>query len=254
MPRPVRIAALVALSSLAFTAAAFALPGRVDPNAPCFRWPAVDYDGDGVYDRVDNCTNTPKGCAVDKYGCQYDLDDDGVCDGLDRCANTPKGEEADANGCSASQRHGAAAAPPPPPPTSEVERKLVESGRIRLENIYFENEKAKMLPESEAALDEVGPTLEKYPDLKIEVQGHTDTRGEASYNQKLSQARAEAVRAYLLAHFRLNPDNYVAKGYGETQPETRERNNEEFLRNRRVELQVLNPESLPRGVKVDKKK
>lgn len=65
--------------------------GKVDPNAPCFRWPAVDLDGDGVYDRVDYCPDTPKGCAVDQWGCSSDADGDGVCDELDRCPNTPKG-------------------------------------------------------------------------------------------------------------------------------------------------------------------
>ena len=50
----------------------------VDPDAPCFRWPAVDYDADGVFDRIDRCTNTPAGCTVDKWGCESDADGDGV--------------------------------------------------------------------------------------------------------------------------------------------------------------------------------
>lgn len=271
MKRLARIAAALTLLSTVIAASALALPGTVDPKAPCFRWPAVDYDGDGVFDRVDNCPNTPKGCSVDKYGCEYDLDGDGVCDGIDRCPNTPRGAQVDAHGCSESQLSAGHVPPPAPPaakaiekpapppapapskPVSEVERKLLESGRIRLENIYFESNSAKLLPESEATLNEVGQTLEKFGDLRIEIQGHTDTRGAAAYNQRLSQARAESVRGYLLEHFRLNPDHYVAKGYGETQPETQERNAEELLRNRRVELQVLNPDALPRGVEVEKK-
>jgi len=68
---------------------------------------------------------------------------------------------------------------------------------------------------------------------------------------KLSQSRAEAVRSYLLQHFSLNGENISAKGYGETRPETKERNEEELLRNRRVELRVVNPEVLPRGVKME---
>ncbi len=232
-----------------------------------------DGDGDHVPDRVDHCPNTPQGCMVDEWGCPIDSDGDGVCDGLDKCPNTPKGEKVDKYGCSQNQRTlNAQAAPtstaapeaknvaPPQPaqtepskPVSEMERQLVEGGRIRLENVYFETGSATLLPESEATLTEAGQVLEKFPSLKIEVQGHTDTRGSARYNMKLSQVRAESVRKYLLDHFHLSPDNLVAKGYGKTQPETKERNQEELLRNRRVVLNVLNPEALPHGVKVEHK-
>lgn len=246
--------------------------GHVDPKAPCFRWPAQDYDGDGVFDRVDRCPDTPKGCVVDQYGCSIDGDHDGVCDGLDRCPNTAPGDKVDEHGCSASQRAALGEAgrastrsdesakaetpaptPPPPPsaPVSETERQLVEGGRVRLENVYFETNSAKLLPESETSLNEAGGVLEKFVDLKIEVQGHTDMRGAARYNMKLSQARAESVRQYLLDHFRLKPENLVAKGYGETQPETKERNDEERMRDRRVVLRVLNPEALPHNVKLE---
>ncbi len=237
-----------------------------DPKAPCYRWPAVDYDGDGVFDRVDRCPNTPKGCIVDVYGCEMDSDHDGVCDGRDKCPNTPPGLKVDADGCADIQKTqmGTHAAPepakvvPPPPapappaekPVSEMERKLLETGSIRLENVYFETNSAKLLPESEATLNEAGNVLEKFSDLEIEVEGHTDTRGSGPYNMKLSQARAEAVRQYLLDHFQLKPANYRAKGYGKTRPETKERNQEELLRNRRVVLRVLNPDVLPKGVEV----
>jgi OOP family OmpA-OmpF porin len=231
---------------------------HVDRKAPCFQWPAPDQDRDGVYDRLDRCGNTPRGAVVDEWGCPIDSDSDGVYDGLDKCPGTPPGEAVDANGCSGSQRSGAprAAPPPPPPPPpapamSTTERQLVEGGRIRLENVYFETGSARLLPESEATLDEVGAVLEKFPELRLEVQGHSDTRGSNRSNRTLSQSRAESVRTYLLDHFRLRGDRVTAKGYGETQPETRERNEEERLRNRRVEIAVLNPEVLPRNVKVE---
>jgi OOP family OmpA-OmpF porin len=234
---------------------------KVDKKAPCFRWPAVDLDKDGVPDRIDRCDNTPLGAVVDEWGCPIDSDHDGVYDGLDRCADTPPGEKVDKNGCSASQLsapspHAAptpppAPAPPPPAPVSETERQLVEVGRIRLENVYFETASAKLLPESESTLNDAGTVLEKFADLKLEVQGHSDSRGAAAYNLKLSQARAESVRSYLLQHFHLRDENLVAKGYGETQLEVKERNDEDRQRNRRVVIKVLNPEDLPHGVKLE---
>ena len=233
---------------------AFATPGHaqppagphVDQKAPCFHWPAVDFDGDGVFDRVDYCNDTPKGCTVDRYGCSIDGDGDGVCDGLDRCSGTAAGIEVDEHGCAANPRAASMVKSPPPEPpreiekpapipsreaekptpkpVSESERQLVESGRIRLENLYFETNSAQLLPESEASLREAGEALEKFPDLRIEIEGHTDTRGAERYNQRLSQDRAGSVRTWLLDHYKLRSANLVAKGYGEERPETKERN------------------------------
>lgn len=267
---------LLSLVLLTVAAAAFAQPralDRIDPKAPCFRWPAVDFDGDGIYDRLDRCPNTPTGCLVDESGCSLDADGDGVCDGLDQCLNTAAGDKVDAKGCSATQRAMLSAAkaaptkavietqretPATPPPAqkpsatvTETERQLVEGGKVRLENIYFESGSATLLPESEASLNEAGAALEKFVDLKVEVGGHTDTRGSAALNQRLSQERAESVRQYLLGKFQLRAENIIAKGYGETQPETKELNQEELLRNRRVELKALNPDVLPKNVKLE---
>lgn len=258
---------LAVLFGACLTQAAFAMPKtleHVDPKAPCFRWPAVDRDHDGVFDRLDRCDNTPLGAIVNEYGCPLDSDGDGVYDGLDKCPDTPAGMKVDKNGCASVQLSGSSKAvqeakpvtptPPAPAPAarvSETERQLVEGGKVRLENVYFETNSANLLPESETTLNEVGSVLEKFVDLKVEVQGHTDTRGSAAYNMKLSQARAESVRSYLLTHFHLRDGNIIAKGYGETQPETSERNDEERLRNRRVELKALNPDVLPKGVKME---
>ncbi len=238
---------------------------HVDPKAPCFRWPAVDLDHDGVFDRLDRCDNTPLGAIVDEWGCPLDSDHDGVYDGLDKCPDTPAGMQVDKHGCasvqlSGSSRSASEARPTPTPsapapvaakPVTETERQLVEGGKVRLENVYFETNSAKLLPESETTLDEVGAVLEKFVDLEVEVQGHTDTRGSAAHNQKLSQARAESVRGYLLSHFKLRAEHVIARGYGESQTETAERNDEERLRNRRVVLKALNPDVLPKNVRME---
>jgi OOP family OmpA-OmpF porin len=265
---PVRFSslAIAVIPALVLAGAARANPPaaapHVDPKAPSYRWPAADWDGDGVYDRVDHCNNTPRGCTVDELGCSHDSDGDGVCDGLDRCPDTPAGAEVNRHGCSDDQREAARIPPPlepprevekaPERPMSESERQLVRTGRIRLEELHFQNNSAEILPGSEALLREVGETLERYPALRIEIEGHTDTRGSASHNQRLSEVRAETVRLWLLDHNRLNRRNLTARGYGESRPEVRERTPEDRLRNRRVVLTVLNPEALPKGLAVEK--
>ncbi|HTR97959.1 MAG TPA: OmpA family protein [Candidatus Acidoferrales bacterium] len=275
MKRFAPLAAVLLLLSGSALAVADTDP-NTDPAAPCYKWPAGDWDKDGVVDRLDRCPNTPPGCSVDAYGCSLDADHDGVCDNFDKCPDTPKGVKVDKHGCSADQRaamNAPAPTPPPPPaetkaePTSppppppppppapaptETEKTLVETGTIRLENVYFETGSAKLKSESEQALNDAGSALQKYPDLEIEVQGHTDKRGSAALNMKLSQARAEAVRQYLIDHFQLNPDHVTAKGYGETRPETAEKTAAEMQRDRRVILKVLNPSALPGSVKIEK--
>jgi OOP family OmpA-OmpF porin len=205
-----------------------------------------DADGDGVPDYLDKCPNTPHGVAVDSHGCPLDADADGVPDYLDKCPDTPRGEKVNRDGCSDAQL--AAMAPKPAP--SRAERELAEKGEIRLENVYFESGSSKLTPASSDALDEAGKALEKYPALKLEVQGHTDKTGPAKLNMRLSQSRAESVRKYLIDHFKLEPGNIRAKGYGETQPETPERTAEEKQRDRRVVLKVLNPGALPKNVEI----
>lgn len=275
MSTPRVLFVLLLLAAVAGTSSAKA-PKTADPAAlcppsvPCCL-PAGDYDQDGVQDRLDACNNTPRGCVVDQYGCLVDSDGDGVCDGLDQCPNTPKGEKVNKVGCSASQLAAASvpATPPPPPPAqeiarpatpppaptppqSEVEKQLIETGSIVLRDVYFDYNKATLLPESEKRLDEVGATLEKFAALKVEVQGHTDSRGTDKYNEKLSQARAEAVRDYLLAHFHLAADNFTAKGYGESQlAVSPEKSDEDYAMNRRVVLRALNAEVLPKGVTIE---
>jgi len=239
-----------------------------DPVAPDYIWPVVDFDQDGVFDRLDYCNNTPKGCLVDATGCQTDADADGVCDGIDQCPDTPKGEAVNSKGCSESQIEAILASriKPPPPQiierivekqvpmpaqVSEVQKQLMREGIIRLQNINFDLGKATLRPESEDKLREAGAILEKFADLKIEVQGHSDSRGSPAANQKLSQARAEAVRDFLLQNFHLTVDNYTAKGFGESELlVSPEKGENDYVRNRRVVLKALNPEVLPKDVEL----
>jgi outer membrane protein OmpA-like peptidoglycan-associated protein len=91
-------------------------------------------------------------------------------------------------------------------------------------------------------LDQVTAILRDNPSMKIEVQGHTDNVGDAAYNQKLSQARSEAVRKYLTSHG-IAPDRLTAKGFGATQPIVPNSTEGNRALNRRV--QFIRTESRP---------
>jgi outer membrane protein OmpA-like peptidoglycan-associated protein len=194
-----------------------------------------DSDGDGVLDGLDQCADTPKGCTVDAQGCPKDSDADGVCDGLDRCPDTTPGLKVDKDGC--------------PIELVERETELLDTGMIRLQNINFETAKANLLPESLPTLDIVGQVLTKWPELRIEVGGHTDARGSNAANQKLSEARADSVLAYLQRKFpTLKPEQFTAKGYGESLPLVPNTSELNWAKNRRVEFVVLNKDVLRREV------
>jgi OOP family OmpA-OmpF porin len=190
-----------------------------------------DSDGDGVLDGLDQCADTPKGATVDEKGCPKDSDGDGVWDGLDQCEGTPAGMKVDEKGC--------------PTEVAQRETELLETGLIRLEGVKFETGKAEILPESRGALDAVGLLLTKWPQLQVEIGGHTDSRGSAEGNRKLSQARAEAVRTYLTTTYTAIPAaNLTAKGYGKSKPVVPNTNEESWARNRRVEFVVKNVDVL----------
>lgn len=190
----------------------------------------IDSDGDGVWNGIDECPNTPQECLVDAKGCERDSDADGVCDGVDRCPGTPARTSVDKFGC----------------PISQKERELIETGMIRLDNVYFDTGKSTIKPESHKVLDEVSVILNKYDDLKIEIGGHTDNRGAEALNQALSEARANAVLDYLISEHNLSHRRFTARGYGESNPVSNNDTAGGWAKNRRVEFKVLNPEALKR--------
>jgi len=111
-------------------------------------------------------------------------------------------------------------------------------GSITLEGVTFDVNSAHLTPGSSSVLDPVATDLQKYPRLKIELQGHTDSTGSDAYNLKLSQQRAEAVREYLVEHG-VPPAQLVARGYGETMPIASNDNADGRTRNRRVVMFVV---------------
>ncbi len=138
--------------------------------------------------------------------------------------------------------------PPPvveeePPPPQQVTRSILYTGLFRIIGVNFEFDQSDLLPEARTSLDVVGEALVRYPELRVEVAGHTDAIGPAEYNQQLSQRRAETVRQYLLDSIDIAPERITARGYGETEPLASNETTTGRTLNRRVEIRVLNPEA-----------
>ena len=209
-------------------------PAPPPPPPPA---PPADSDGDGVVDPKDECPDTPKGCIVDARGCPLDGDGDGVCDGIDQCPETPKGCIVDVRGCPLdSDGDGVCDGIDQCPDTPKGVRRLDEKGcsPISVVGIHFDFDKATIHPSSYPELDEFVAFLKENPKLPVEIQGHTDSRGKADYNQKLSERRAEAVRDYFISKG-IPASQMITKGYGMTRPIADNATEEGRAMNRRIE-------------------
>lgn len=119
----------------------------------------------------------------------------------------------------------------------EVEDKLM----ISIENIYFDYAKWSIKQESQISLNKILTVLNENPEMKIEINAHTDNRGNNSYNLNLSKKRAASAMKYLIEKG-INADRLISNGYGETQPLVDCKSNctkEEYQANRRIEFIIL---------------
>jgi outer membrane protein OmpA-like peptidoglycan-associated protein len=128
--------------------------------------------------------------------------------------------------------------------TAERDFYLWKKGDLLYLMVNFETGKANILPEFDSDIDRAGAIIKQTPAIKkIELGGHTDPRKistkEFPSNWELSQARAEAVRQYLIDKFGIEPDRLVAKGYADTKPIASNKTPEGMYQNRRTELKIL---------------
>jgi outer membrane protein OmpA-like peptidoglycan-associated protein len=179
-----------------------------------------DTDGDGLGDAEDACPTEfgPK----ETQGCP-DRDGDLVPDHRDRCPDEPRPAAED-------------------PATSDGCPKIayVGDGQVTItERVEFDTGKSTLKPESERILSAVAEVITSTPSiLRLEVQGHTDNVGSASSNQRLSDDRAAAVRAWLIEHG-VPRRKLSAKGYGEDDPIDSNRTAGGREANRRVQFKIL---------------
>lgn len=122
----------------------------------------------------------------------------------------------------------------------EPSRVVLEKTRIViLDKVFFEYNKAAIKPESFALLRDVAAVIKANADMgQVQIEGHTDDKGNDSYNQKLSHSRAEAVRTFLIAEG-CDPAQLVAIGFGESKPIAPNTNEAGRSENRRVEFNLV---------------
>ena len=135
----------------------------------------------------------------------------------------------------------AAVAPPPPAPAPTPAPPPAPAPiTIDLNGVNFDFDKSTLRPDAVAILAEATEILKRYPDLRVEVAGHTDSVGTAAYNQGLSERRAKAVYDYLTSNGIDSSRLAGPVGYGLTRPIDTNETKEGRARNRRTELNVQN--------------
>jgi len=206
--------------------------GRKSPEKPVEA--PKDTDGDGIVDADDKCPNEPG--PKENQGCpDKDSDGDGIVDRLDKCPDQPETKNGyqDEDGC-----------------PDEIPAKVKQFTGV-IQGINFKVSSADLLPSSNGTLNKAVAVLKEFPELRMEIQGHTDDQkfiksktNKFEDNMELSQARAESVKAYFVKNG-IEEGRLTAKGYGSTMPlENPEglkgaKLNAARAKNRRVEFKLI---------------
>jgi len=172
-----------------------------------------DTDGDGIQDSQDKC---PSVVGIAKYeGCPIpDKDNDGVADDEDRC---PEVAGLASNfGCP-----------------------RLEEMNFNAKNVTFVTGSAKLTSQANSELDELVVIMNKYPKIGVNIDGHSDNTGSVTVNKKLSQARADEAKKYLVSKG-ISEDRLTATGYGQDKPIADNKTSAGRSQNRRVEFSVRN--------------
>lgn len=179
--------------------------------------PKNDADGDGIVDAEDACPE--QAGPVENRGCPYvDTDNDGVLDKDDRCPLTP-GDPANF-GC------------------PEIQEPDLEIINAAFKNLEFETSKAVILSGSYSSLNELANLLERKPEWKLKITGHTDSSGNDEYNMQLSEKRAKSVADYFVGQG-ISRDRLIVEWYGETRPIADNSTPSGRAQNRRVEMEIV---------------
>ena len=228
------------------------------PPPPVVLAAPADRDQDGILDADDACPDVP-GVKTDDpktNGCPPDRDHDGIPDGVDACPDVPgvASEDPKKNGCPVDPDRDKDSIPndsdacpdEPGKPNADPKKNgcptaFVRDGKILiLEQVKFKTASAEISkgPDSEAVLEAVAGVLSKHSEITaVEVEGHTDNRGNPASNKKLSAARAAAVVRWLTAHG-IEATRLSSVGYGQERPIDTNDTDEGRRNNRRVEFKI----------------
>lgn len=180
--------------------------------------PIPDTDGDGINDEEDKCITV---AGVARYqGCPVpDRDNDGVNDEEDKCPTEP----------GTASNHGC----------PEIKQEVINKINMSAKNIFFATGSAKLLTKSNASLNSIYSILNDNPTYMADISGHTDNTGKAEKNQTLSEARANAVKAYMVSKG-IAENRLTAEGYGQDKPVADNKTAAGRAKNRRVEIGIRN--------------
>jgi outer membrane protein OmpA-like peptidoglycan-associated protein len=124
-------------------------------------------------------------------------------------------------------------------PTPPIPFKKMKTGaKITMKGMFFATNSAVLTQEIKDNLQELIEFLKNYPQLRVEISGHTDNKGNKNKNQEISEKRAKAIVEYL-AEQGIAPERLVAKGYGDKRPIASNKNNKGRSKNRRVEVKII---------------
>ncbi|MBL4868102.1 MAG: OmpA family protein [Pseudomonadales bacterium] len=172
----------------------------------------LDQDKDGIGDYMDLCSDTGTDIPVDSVGCPLDLDQDGIADFEDKCPETKKHHRVDKGGCSLM---------------------LTEPVSMTL-NVKFPGGSAELPQEQLKEVEKLAIFMTRHSEATATIEGHSDSRGDSSFNQFISQSRADHVRTLLINHFHIGEERLKAMGYGEDSPIASNDTLEGRRKNRRV--------------------
>jgi OOP family OmpA-OmpF porin len=190
--------------------------------------PEKDSDKDGIVDEKDKCPDEPedKDGFEDDDGCpDLDNDKDGIPDEKDKCPNEPETKNGyqDDDGC-----------------PDEVPAPVKKFTGV-VKGINFRRNSADIKASSFPLLKEAVKVFKEYPALRIEISGHTSTDGRREFNMKLSQKRAESVKAFLVSAG-IEENRISTIGYGPDRPIAENDTKEGQEKNRRIEFRLLGSE------------
>jgi len=218
--------------------------------------PDKDSDGDGVVDRKDKCPD--KAGPVERDGCpEEDKDEDGIVDSKDKCPEEPEDKDnfEDEDGCPDpdNDKDGVLDAQDKCPTEPETKNGYqnddgcpdevpvaVKKFTGVVKGINIRRNSADIKPSSFPLLKEAVSVFRGFPELRVEISGHTSNEGKRDFNMKLSRKRAESVKGFLTSAG-IDEKRIGTVGYGPDRPIAENDTKEGQEKNRRIEFRLLSP-------------